>query len=254
MAKCPGAVIGFICYLRDGQSYTLWQKRLLEVGKVLREAMGGPVTFEQIMSVVGPSPVSDGIGLFYRGEYNDYKDKNFNPIERAKKRAEVNARHHRFATHAPVYDGDNGGIVLDAPYHDALEGGTTPQPENTTTPAHPKPKKSSEQIIGELYGERTPEPMPVADPAIMAEIIESDTSLQDLMNGVEPDPQPMTLQEAKDRLTPKNVRYADLSDDQLTVIAEACGKHPERNGNSDSLLAAQLILAGRKIALQPNLV
>jgi hypothetical protein len=134
MAKCKGAVIGYKCYLRDGQSYGHWQKRLLEVGKCLREAMGQPVTFEQIIAMVGPAPVTEGIGLFYSSEYNDFKDKNFNPAERAKKRAELNARHHKFSTHSPVYEGDNGAIVLETSYRDALPTPTAqPALEATVT-------------------------------------------------------------------------------------------------------------------------
>jgi hypothetical protein len=119
LKKCAGAALGYKCFLRDGQSYVLWQKRLLEVGKALREAMGTNVTFEQIIAMVGPAPVSEGVGLFYSGEFSpDWKDKNYNPIERTKKRAELNARHHRFGTHAPVYEGESG-IVLEGAFKES---------------------------------------------------------------------------------------------------------------------------------------
>jgi hypothetical protein len=112
MKRMPGALIGFECRLRVGSDYVQWQKALVEVGRAFREA-GVPVTFNEIMQVVGPAPVHTGIGIVYTGELNEWKDRNFNPIERAKKRAEVNALNKRFSKNAPVYDGDNAHLVSD---------------------------------------------------------------------------------------------------------------------------------------------
>jgi len=174
LTKCRGAVIGFKCYLRDGRSYGLWQKRLLEVGKALREAMGMAVTFEQIVSMVGPAPVTEGIGVFYGSEYNDFKDKNFNPIERTKKRAEVNARHHAFSTHAPVYDGENGAVVLEAPYRDALPEPAPAMLEAVATTEQPvpvvdTPKRSQEQTLNELGFGPQPQKQPARKNAVPPE-------------------------------------------------------------------------------------
>lgn len=98
------------CRLRDSVSYRNWQKRIIEVGKVLKEVMGS-LDYPTLIEACGPAPVTIGIGVVYKCVISEYKDKNFNPIERAKKRAEVNARHHRFPTNAPVYDGGSGMVI-----------------------------------------------------------------------------------------------------------------------------------------------
>lgn len=105
------------CRLRDSVSYRNWQKRIIEVGRVLKEVMG-TLDYPTLIEACGPAPVTIGIGVVYKSEISEYKDKNFNPIERAKKRAEVNARHHRFPTNAPVYEGDSSAVIesVDASY------------------------------------------------------------------------------------------------------------------------------------------
>jgi hypothetical protein len=156
--KLPqGAAYGYECHLRDGQSYTQWQKRVVEIGKALRET-GITPTFEQLMAAAGSPPVTVGVGVIYVREANDYKDTNFNPIERAKKRAEVNARHHRFPTRLPVYDGENGGaVIVEAKWEDA----PAEQPEP------PKPPKTELEILSELGFDAPPPeaaPAPAAAP------------------------------------------------------------------------------------------
>ena len=156
--KLPqGAAYGYECHLRDGQAYTQWQKRITEIGKALREA-GITPTFEQLMTAAGGPPVTIGVGVVYTREANDYKDTNFNPIERAKKRAEVNARHHRFPTRLPVYDGENGGaVIVEAKWEDA----PAEQPEP------PKPPKTELEILSELGFDAPPPeaaPAPAAAP------------------------------------------------------------------------------------------
>lgn len=130
-AKLPqGAFVGYECRLRDTASYINWQKRLREVGATLREALGGKVEFQDLITACGPAPISTGIGIVYQDELNPYKDKSFNPLERAKKRAEANARKHRFPTTAPVYDPEgqmliNGNGIIEGAF---IENGTPPPP------------------------------------------------------------------------------------------------------------------------------
>jgi hypothetical protein len=154
-------LIGYECRLRDGASYTQWQRRLRDVGNALREAMGGQVSFQDLMSVVGQPPVYTGVGLVYRSELSEYKDKNFNPIERAKKRAELNARKKRFPTNADISEGQTiieGAVeIVDSPAdnHKARND----KPANVDT------------IMGQLYGEPVqaavfrPEPEPEPETA-----------------------------------------------------------------------------------------
>lgn len=264
LAKCLGAAIGYKCYLRDGQAYTAWQKRLLEVGKALREAMGQTISFTEIIQMCGPAPVTEGIGLFYKSEFSpDWKDKSYNPIERCKKRAELNARHHRFGTHAPVYDGENGTEVIEAPYRDALptpatvpalEATVQPEPTVVVIPEFQpyqsnavkleKPKKSQEQLLAELGYVPKPkkDPLPVANTETLAAIIESDETLKEMFT-----PQPMSLEEAQDRIN-QGKRYGDLSNEELHKIADVSAKHTDKPGYSDNLLAAQLVLEARATA------
>lgn len=132
LAKFKTAAFGYHCLIRDSVSYRQWQKTLTEVGRALRDAMGQPVSYQDIISAVGPSPVSDGIGIVYQSELSEYKDRNFNPAERAKKRAEVNARHHRWSTNAPVFDGESvvssDENAIEAEYSDVRD--TTEQDES----------------------------------------------------------------------------------------------------------------------------
>jgi len=251
LAKCVGAAIGYKCYLRDGQAYTAWQKRLLEVGKALREAMGQAISFAEIIQVCGPAPVTEGIGLFYKSEFSpDWKDKSYNPIERTKKRAELNARHHRFGTHAPVYDGENGTEVIEAPYRDALPTPAIAPALEAAIQLEPvrleKPKKSQEQLMAELgFAPKTRQelaPLPVANTETLAAIIESDETLKEMFPS-----QPMSLDEAQDR-TNQGRRYGDLSNEELHKIADVSAKRAGL-GYNDNLLAAQLILEARAQAL-----
>lgn len=161
-----GAAYGYECRLRDGSSYGQWQKRLIQVGNAVRQAMGGEITFQQLMELVGPPPVSTGVGLFWLDEFNAYKDKNFPPQERAKKRAERNARAKRFPTSATIYDtGDASPIVAG----DAIDGQFVDKP----TEYHPDLSKLSKDALIDSLGfepEKKAEPPAVPASARPAEM------------------------------------------------------------------------------------
>ncbi len=204
--KLPhGAIYGYECRLRDGASYTQWQRRLTEVGKTVREALGQPVSFQELLTLVGQPPVYSGYGILYASELNEYKDKNFNPLERAKKRAEVNARHHRFPTNAPVYEGDNGAAFV-------IEGAFKDQPgEAVNGNGNGNGHKSEAQLLSELgYGKpahsdpsgqsapasgsgQQPAPQPIqADPVTGEVIQEGDyTEAPTQPEPPQPDPAPV---------------------------------------------------------------
>lgn len=140
-----GAAYGYECRLRDGSSYGQWQKRLIQVGNAVREAMGGSITFQQLMELVGPPPISTGVGLFWQDEFNAFKDRNFPPQERAKKRAERNARAKRFPTSAPIYDtGDTSPMVVG----DAIDGQFVDKPAEY----HPDLSKMSTDALIDSLG------------------------------------------------------------------------------------------------------
>lgn len=180
-------VLGYECILRDGQTYRAWQQRLIEVGRALREAMGQSVAYDDIIKTVGPAPVYDGVGLIYESEITgSRKDSNFNPIERCKKRAEVQARSKRFPRNAPIFaDGEvyNGDTYVDATFEPA----PTPAPQ----PGNGKPV---EEILSELgyaptdYVHTThpgyPQPEPEEPPQI-----EPDPDITDIL----PDQRPYNL-------------------------------------------------------------
>lgn len=154
-AELPNnAFCGHEAELRDGQSYQQWQKRLLDIGKTLREAMGGPVTYDQLIKAVGPAPVFTGIGIVYNSELNEWKDKSFNPIERSKKRAERNARARRFPVNSPVFDTEAAEVytpatgAIDAQFVDVQ-----PQPQ-------PEPRSEADLLQELGYDQQPAQPQP----------------------------------------------------------------------------------------------
>lgn len=165
LKKYGNVLVGYECRLRDGASYTQWQKRLKEVGNALREAMGGQVSFQDLMSVVGQPPVYVGVGLFYQSEISEWKDKNFNPIERCKKRAEVNARKKRFPTNATISEDASAANIINDGSVEIIDAPAETKPARKDIPA------SADAILGQLYGEPVqqgsfrsePEPEPAAD-------------------------------------------------------------------------------------------
>lgn len=181
LKKFPGSLIGYECRLRDGQSYTQWQRRMVEIGKAMKEA-GVSLTYQELIQAAGPAPVYTGVGIFYQNELSEYKDKNFNPVERCKKRAEVNARHHRWPTETPIFDGEDVQIVEQA------QGADIPDAQPGEFRDAPPARKPEAQLLSELgFGDPTPAPKSAAytreDAAAEAELVEPE---------FEPEPQ-MTL-------------------------------------------------------------
>jgi hypothetical protein len=120
------------------------------------------VAYQDLIAACGPAPVSVGVGIVYKDELSPWKDKNFNPIERAKKRAETNARHHRFPTNAPVYDTDSGEIIAKG---DMIEGSFSDTPQSSGKTGELPAKRTEGELMGSLgYPEpptlKKPEPTP----------------------------------------------------------------------------------------------
>ena len=159
------------CYLRDGESYRQWQARILAVGKTLKEVLDH-VTYETLVQACGPAPVVTGTGIVYMGELNEWKDRNFNPMERAKKRAEVNARHHRFPTNVPVFDGDGAAMeIVDGTMVDV----SVVEPE----PVKLLPR-SENTIMAELGYDAPPEQVDDMGEDTTGEVVEPDNPYADL--------------------------------------------------------------------------
>lgn len=217
-----GVAYGYECRLRDGTSYTQWQKRLIEVGKAVREAMGGEITFDQLLQLVGPPPISTGVGFFWLDEFNPYKDKNFPPQERAKKRAERNARSKRFPTTAPVYDAMDGVAIYS---EDVIEGKVMDQPQA----AQVKSSKTVAQLNAELGFS---EPMKQIDPqkeisehdikVAEAEYSESQHCLYGQIPSEKLDMMRMGMANAKNQTDDHRRKVA-----AITVILDARGKGRE---------------------------
>lgn len=197
--RFPNAVIGFECRLRVGSDYVAWQKSLVEVGRAFKEA-GVTVTFAEIMQVVGPAPVHTGIGIVYSSELNEYKDRNFSPVERAKKRAEKNARSKRFPTHAPVYDGNSNGdpVVSD-------EVIDTTFTESPSTPANVG--YSREQALSDLGYAPEPE-----QPSIL------NTAAELGGVAVEQPTAKMSLEAAESVTTKDGTTYGEIDSDELNEM------------------------------------
>lgn len=143
----PNSFVGFECRLRDSVSYQDWQKRILDVGKTLKEVLGS-LDYKVLIEACGPAPIYTGVGIVYQDELSAWKDKNFNPIERAKKRAELNARKRRFPTNAPIQENEGLAPVVS----EAVEGVIVESKSETTETE----KRSEAQIMTDLYGPDKP--------------------------------------------------------------------------------------------------
>ena len=55
----------YTCRLRDSVSYRNWQKRILELGKVLKEVLGN-LDYKTLIEACGPAPIYEGIGIVYK--------------------------------------------------------------------------------------------------------------------------------------------------------------------------------------------
>lgn len=173
LKKFGNVLVGYECRLRDGASYAQWQKRLKEVGNALRDAMGGNVSFQDLISVVGQPPVFVGVGLFYTSELSEWKDKNFNPIERAKKRAELNARKKRFPTNAAISeDGAAPQVITDGSV-EIIDAQASSSPARTPVPS------SVDGIMDQLYG----------PPAVQAAVFRDEKPVADIDDPIDVDPE-----------------------------------------------------------------
>lgn len=117
MDKVPAGVIyGFECHMTLPQDKREWTRNLIQLGKDLKEALGKEPTFQELISIGGKPRVAIGIGMVYAGELNERKDRGFNPIERAKKRAKRNAMTQRFPVNTPVYDFEDRAFDIEAQF------------------------------------------------------------------------------------------------------------------------------------------
>jgi hypothetical protein len=110
------ALYGFECHMTLPQDKREWTKNLIQLGKDLKEALGKEPTFQELISVAGKSREYIGIGIVYAGEINERKDRGYNPVERAKKRAKRAAMTHRFPINAPIYDEDERAFDIEAQF------------------------------------------------------------------------------------------------------------------------------------------
>ena len=208
----------FECRLRDGESYRQWQKRILEVGRTLREVMGS-VDFNTLVQACGPAPITVGVGVVYISEVNgSIRDVSFNPIERCKKRAEVNARHHRFPTNAPVTD-DDGTAIMVTPGEsvDAVAGEPEQRPVNQTLAG-----------VADVV-------QPTPEDAIPAEFAQAAQSLEEAREELHQawpiplDEAPVSYTIARTIKAKDGTFYIDLDNDTLEVYAKGIDKTLKEN-------------------------
>ena len=238
LKKFGNVLVGYECRLKDGASYTQWQKRLREVGNALREAMGGAVSFQDLMSVVGQPPVYVGVGLFYQSELSEWKDKNFNPIERCKKRAELNARRKRFPTNADISEGDTAPQIVNDGSVEIID--ETPAAKPATRTEVPN---SVDAIMGQLYGE--PVQAPQTQPTMQETALDlggkitysepdeppaEDSPFDEPPAPVAPPKQSMSYEMAATVKNRDGVPYTDIPSDELTHMSRAIAKAIKENG------------------------
>ncbi len=246
LKKFGNVLMGYECRLKDGASYTQWQKRLREVGNALREAMGGAVSFQDLMSVVGQPPVYVGVGLFYQSELSEWKDKNFNPVERCKKRAELNARKRRFPTNADITEGEVAPQMINDGSVEIIDPPTEPKRTRTDIPTN------ADAIMGQLYGEPVQSAVFRPEPERETDSFTTDSEPGNGPEEVIPEPdeligdvspemvnQPAPVAPPKQRMsyemaaTVKNrdgVPYTDIPSDKLTHMSRAIAKAIKENG------------------------
>lgn len=238
LKKFGNVLVGYECRLKDGASYTQWQKRLREVGNALREAMGGAVSFQDLMSVVGQPPVYVGVGLFYQSELSEWKDKNFNPIERCKKRAELNARRKRFPTNADISEGDTAPQIVNDGSVEIID--ETPAAKPATRTEVPN---SVDAIMGQLYGE--PVQAPQTQPTMQETALDlggkitysepdeppaEDSPFDEPPAPVAPPKQRMSYEMAATVKNRDGVPYTDIPSDKLTHMSRTIAKAIKENG------------------------
>ena len=238
LKKFGNVLVGYECRLKDGASYTQWQKRLREVGNALREAMGGAVSFQDLMSVVGQPPVYVGVGLFYQSELSEWKDKNFNPIERCKKRAELNARRKRFPTNADISECDTAPQIVNDGSVEIID--ETPAAKPATRTEVPN---SVDAIMGQLYGE--PVQAPQTQPTMQETALDlggkitysepdeppaEDSPFDEPPAPVAPPKQSMSYEMAATVKNRDGVPYTDIPSDKLTHMSRAIAKAIKENG------------------------
>lgn len=238
LKKFGNVLVGYECRLKDGASYTQWQKRLREVGNALREAMGGAVSFQDLMSVVGQPPVYVGVGLFYQSELSEWKDKNFNPIERCKKRAELNARRKRFPTNADISEGDTAPQIVNDGSVEIID--ETPAAKPATRTEVPN---SVDAIMGQLYGE--PVQAPQTQPTMQETALDlggkitysepdeppaEDSPFDEPPAPVAPPKQSMSYEMAATVKNRDGVPYTDIPSDKLTHMSRTIAKAIKENG------------------------
>jgi len=212
----------FECRLRDTQSYRNWQKRITDIGRTLKEVIGN-VSYQDIISSCGPAPYSSGIGVVYTAELNEWKDRNFNPAERAKKRAETNARHHRFSTNEPIYDGadTSPGVVIEGSFQEMTVSAPPPAPRSVNdnlsalgydAPATPKvpwpasvPLETVDVVEGEIV-DIPPAPEPAAE------------QQQEAAPGFPAPSYELNIEVAKAMTNSQGKAYGDMETNVLTAV------------------------------------
>jgi hypothetical protein len=231
VATFQNILLAYECRVRVGSDYTEWQKSLVEVGKAFKDA-GVEVSFDQMMQTIGPAPVHTGIGFFYQDETNPYKDKNFNPIERCKKRAEVNALGHRFPRNAPMWIGDENTIISDTIDGDFIDKSS--ESSKSITP---------QQAIDDLYGAPSHnEPHMTTDRPLLDEAVDLGGEVTE-----------MPIEMAQEVKNSKGILYTDLDTKTLQSMANSLAKvlkenimpPEEREEKVYKLAAARSILASR---------
>ncbi len=193
------------CRLRD----TKTMRQYLEMRKMAEEmfrSSGLPTPSDEAAKMVGPAPVWVGTGYFYSSEQNEYKDKKFHPLEKAKKRAEAMVLKLRFSMSYNFGDnGDSGQMVESA--DTVIINGATQEGDFREAASDPQPT--------------TPAPAPAEAPATSPA---ATPTTPPAPTGLPPMKTTLTVEEAADleirRAGGELVKLGDLSVDDLTVIRE----------------------------------
>ena len=147
----PGVEIGYHVTLRDTESQANYVKRLGDFARLYKEIGLTPAeAIEQARQDAGNAPIWEAEGFFMASERSDYKDRLYNPREKARKRAEAAVLRKRFGLRFNIGDNGEAGLVETSVHGQVIEGEATWTTSEAPTGSQKTEQSTEDQILMEL--------------------------------------------------------------------------------------------------------